>query len=739
MTIGKAPATAFSNPGRTSLVEGEVTDREIPVQQRRRLVPAKSSWATPVTATLAAIAVAAAAAFGGNQILNTQSGGSGPIDATSSSANFGDGNTVVVDDPAIASQGEGAGPRAVKEFRQDDPFSMFALTWQGQKDVAAFVRAEQEDGSWGEWFSAEPMDVTTEGTNGTDLIFVGDTNAVQVSVGNVDLGIPSDQEVEEELDSNETAPDAPADDSAPAPAEAQVEAPAQEDSASDKAESGETDEGVAETAQRIGQQVSAGVAPKPSDIGKIKPVADSEDLPAESGAVSAADLEAVFIDGKAQDGGIANMADTDGMPSVVSRAGWGANEGMRCSNPDYTEPTKALTLHHTAGNNNYTPAEAAAQVRGIFKYHAQTLGWCDMGYNVLVDKYGTIYEGRYGGLERGVMGAHVGGFNSNTWGISMIGNYETAQPSAEMLNSVTSIAAWKAAQSGFDPSGTVSLRSGGFSNARYAAGTTATVPTFHGHSDLHYTACPGGYVISRWDEIRNATKTKYDAISSGGAISEPSTGDTSAPVLGGNGSNAGNEQSGTNDLAAVLPGLSSIAERGANQQGSSDFSDEEIQALTAVAAAVAGLAITAGAVTLPESGGEVAPGVSADALPGIISQVLAIAGNEEAIAAFDSILNVFGPILGAPVGGPDSENAQLVYQLFNNGVVLSSDDTGTHALIGEFARAWAQGDTAAQLGLPTTDQYSVGGEAGGNSVRVDFQGGYITYDPNTATVDVHTN
>ena len=104
-------------------------------------------------------------------------------------------------------------------------------------------------------------------------------------------------------------------------------------------------------------------------------------------------------------------------------------------------------------------------------------------------------------------------------------------------------------------------------------------------------------------------------------------------------------------------------------------------------------------------------------MPGIISQVLAIAGNEEATAAFDSILNIFGPVLGAPVGGPDSENAQLVYQLFNNGVVLSSEDTGTHALIGEFARAWAQGDTAAQLGLPTTDQYAVGGEASGNSVR----------------------
>src|SRR5699024_11132207 len=157
--------TARPNPGRTSLVEGEVTDREIPVQQRRRLVPTRSSWATPVTAILAATAVAAAAAFGGNQSLNTQSGGPGPIETTSSSANFGDGDTVAVDDPAIAAQAGGAGPRAVKEFRQDDPFSMFALTWQRKKDVGAFVRAEQEDGFWGEWFNAEPMDVVTEGTN----------------------------------------------------------------------------------------------------------------------------------------------------------------------------------------------------------------------------------------------------------------------------------------------------------------------------------------------------------------------------------------------------------------------------------------------------------------------------------------------------------------------------------------------------------------------------------------------
>ncbi|MGO3696840.1 MAG: N-acetylmuramoyl-L-alanine amidase [Corynebacterium casei] len=749
------------------------------MQQRRRLVPTKSTWATPVTATLAAIAVAAAAGFGGNQILNTQDAGSGPIDATSSSANFGDGDTVVVDDPAIASQGEGAGPRAVKEFRQDDPFSMFALTWQGQKDVAAFVRAEQEDGSWGEWFDIEPLDVVTEGTNGTDLIFVGNTNAVQVSVGNVDLGIPSEEEVAEELGDEATnAPEAPAEE-APAEADsaagagdpadaadaadagdsvenydAEVTAPSEQDAQAEEAPATEEDnpaEDLVQQASELAGAVTNGfspaTAPMPTDIGDIAPVAETDELPADSGAVSASDLEAVFIDGQAQEGGIANMADTEGLPSVVSRANWGANEGIRCSNPTYTEPTKALTLHHTAGSNNYSRAEAAAQVRGIYQYHAQNLGWCDMGYNVLVDKYGTIYEGRYGGLEHGVMGAHVGGFNSNTWGISMMGNYSNAQPSTEMLNSVTSIAAWKAANAGFDPSGTVNLTSGGFGGSKFPAGATATAPTFHGHGDLHNTQCPGGYVIARWDEIRNATKTKYDSLIASGVGTQP-------PTEGDTGGNGGGEGDG---VGSLLPALSSLAEGSSNsseapaegettEQGSSNMSTEEIQSLATVAAAVAGLAIAAGAVTVPEEGTEVAPGVTTDALPGIISQVLSIAGDEETSTTFNALINAFGPVLGQPVGGPNSENAQMVYQLFNNGVVLSSEDTGTHALIGEFARAWAQGDNATELGLPTSDQYAVDqannaiNEAtGGNSVRVDFQGGYITYDPNTATVDVHTN
>ena len=65
---------------------------------------------------------------------------------------------------------------------------------------------------------------------------------------------------------------------------------------------------------------------------------------------------------------------------------------------------------------------------------------------------------------------------------------------------------------------------------------------------------------------------------------------------------------------------------------------------------------------------------------------------------------------------------------------MSSEDTGAHALVGEIAKAWADGENAASLGLPITDQYSVG-----KDIRVDFQGGYINYNAKTKQVDVFTN
>lgn len=98
-----------------------------------------------------------------------------------------------------------------------------------------------------------------------------------------------------------------------------------------------------------------------------------------------------------------------GGPQVVARPQWGADEGIRCSQPVYSPQLKGAIVHHTAGSNDYTPAQSIEIVRGIYAYHAQSLNWCDIGYNVLVDKYGQIFEGAFGGLDRNVQGTHTGG------------------------------------------------------------------------------------------------------------------------------------------------------------------------------------------------------------------------------------------------------------------------------------------------------------------------------------------
>ena len=633
------------------------------MKQRRRLVPTRSPWSTPVIATVSSIALVMAAAFGGQQVLKTQDSGSGgPIEVKNASESFSNADSVVVDDPAVAAQGDGEGPRAVKHFHRDETFNMFAVTWEGKRDVHSFVRSKQEDGSWSEWFDMDAMNYG-DGKNGTELIYVGDTNDVQVSMANVDLVTGSN------LDDDAELPDKAA--------------------------------GAAD-ANRAASQ--------PSNVGDIAPVADENN----TDRTTVSDLDAVFMDGNAQEGqAIEPTAATDGMPKVVSRSGWGADESKRCQQPTYDDGIKAMTLHHTAGSTNYTPAQAAAQVRAAYEYHAQNLGWCDIGYNVLVDKFGTIYEGRYGGLDKAVQGAHVGGFNSHNWGISMIGNYEIEEPSQKMLNSVAEIAGWKAAISGIDPTGTATLTSGGFGGSRFPAGAQATVPAFSGHNDFHYTQCPGRYTVQHWDEIRKNTKKKYDAVKAGGN-SAAMNWDKKSPSSGG-------DQSTSGDTTSSIAGV--------------DVPVSTIQALAGIAATVFGVLVANDRVAQPDADKKVAGELTVGEIPKIVNKVVQLSNNEGLKESWTSVLNAFGPVLGLAVGGPDTtDSGKIMYQLFKNGVVLSSEDSGAKALTGEIAKKWAEGDNASKLGLPTTNEMKDGKE-----IRVQFQGGEIVYNMDTEKVDIYTD
>ncbi len=176
-------------------------------------------------------------------------------------------------------------------------------------------------------------------------------------------------------------------------------------------------------------------------------------------------------------------------PKIVSRSGWHANEEIVRARPSYAPQLKLAIVHHTAGTNNYTAAQAAAIVRGIEVYHVEGNGWNDIGYNFLVDRFGTVYEGRAGGLTRNVIGAHAEGFNTGSVGVALIGNFQTAQPTAAQQEALVKLLAWRLDLAHVDPLATVALASRG--NAKYRAGKVVVLRTISGHRDTGPSECPG--------------------------------------------------------------------------------------------------------------------------------------------------------------------------------------------------------------------------------------------------------
>ncbi|MFG2945349.1 peptidoglycan recognition protein family protein [Streptomyces adustus] len=211
-------------------------------------------------------------------------------------------------------------------------------------------------------------------------------------------------------------------------------------------------------------------------------------------------------------------ASTAPRPPIASRLDWGADESISPEAPGYLPggKIKAVVLHHTATSNDYTCAQAPAVIRSIYAYDVQQLTWKDIGYNFLVDKCGTIYEGRKGGVDRPVMGAHAYGFNSETTGIAVIGDYSNVAPSKEAMTSVARLAAWKLGQYGVDPTGTTTLTAGAagpnYFRQTWAAGAKMTFPVIHGHRDGYNTVCPGDAYYNLLPTIRTWAGGPVDGL-----------------------------------------------------------------------------------------------------------------------------------------------------------------------------------------------------------------------------------
>jgi len=198
----------------------------------------------------------------------------------------------------------------------------------------------------------------------------------------------------------------------------------------------------------------------------------------------------------------AKRAEIAGAPSIITRAGWHADESIRRAPPYYADGVHLAFVHHTAGSNSYTRAQSASIVRAIELYHVKGNGWNDIGYNFLVDKYGQIFEGRYGGMTRPVVGAHSMGFNSGSFGVAVIGDYGSTAITPAARAALVSLLAWRLDLAHVDPLSSVVRVSAG--NPRYPAGRTVTLKAISGHRDVYPTSCPGASLYSQLASLRSA-------------------------------------------------------------------------------------------------------------------------------------------------------------------------------------------------------------------------------------------
>ena len=190
-------------------------------------------------------------------------------------------------------------------------------------------------------------------------------------------------------------------------------------------------------------------------------------------------------------------------PHIVPRSAWlDALSRHAQPPPRYDDKVVAVFVHHTDSPNGYDCADAPRIIRYLYAGQTGVRDWDDIGYNFLVDHCGTIYEGRAGGVDRAVTGAHTQGFNHRTAGIAAIGTFTSgmAVPRA-MTEAIAALAAWKLGLADVDPRGEARLVSSN-NLSRYASGTTAVLPALAGHKDGYMTSCPGAALLARLPEVR---------------------------------------------------------------------------------------------------------------------------------------------------------------------------------------------------------------------------------------------
>ena len=196
-------------------------------------------------------------------------------------------------------------------------------------------------------------------------------------------------------------------------------------------------------------------------------------------------------------------------PAIISRSGWGAKEKLRRCGPDYAEDgVKMAYVHHTVNSNAYPASRSDDLIRGIYAYHVQGRHFCDIAYNFLVDRYGRTFEGRFGGIDQPVIGAHAMGFNTGSTGVAALGTFTSTKAPAKMLRAFKRLLAWRLDVAHVRPTGKAVMVSAGGSAQKFDKGQQVVLPAISGHRHTGYTTCPGSFLFRKLAPIRRAAQAR---------------------------------------------------------------------------------------------------------------------------------------------------------------------------------------------------------------------------------------
>ena len=199
--------------------------------------------------------------------------------------------------------------------------------------------------------------------------------------------------------------------------------------------------------------------------------------------------------------GAADAGAQDPQPEIAPRSAWENGQCRPRSAPAYRE-VKVAFVHHTVSANEYTAEQVPAMLLSICRYHRNSNGWNDVGYNFLVDKYGRLWEGRAGGVDKAVVGAHTAGMNTQSFAVSNIGDHSTLPAGEPALEAMSRLIRWKLPLHGQPTTGTVTVVSNGGGGSHFEPGEEATLERVSGHRDANSTACPGQALYDQLPGLR---------------------------------------------------------------------------------------------------------------------------------------------------------------------------------------------------------------------------------------------